>query len=149
MSRPAGLCLPHPGVDGRGLGGRGWAHLRLRVPGLGGIAPVPVGRVLVVRVSVAVHVGIASTGALAKPSLVVGGHPRPGLSSSSSSSSSRWSHHVGHEVAGRQQGGDGGLTALLCLITSSHLARGELSDILSHLSVEWWRREEEKYCSLK
>ena len=74
-------------------------------------------------------------GALTKPLLVVRGHPRPGLTSSTG-------HHVGHEVTGWQQGGNN-LTGLLCLLTTQ-LARanreargdsGELADILSHLSA--------------
>ena len=74
-------------------------------------------------------------GALTKPLLVVRGHPRPGLTSSTG-------HHVGHEVTGWQQGGNN-LTGLLCLLTTQ-LARanreargdsGELADIISHLSA--------------
>ena len=53
-------------------------------------------------------------GALTKPLLVVRGHPRPGLTSSTG-------HHVGHEVTGWQQGGNN-LTGLLCLLTTQ-LAR--------------------------
>ena len=76
-------------------------------------------------------------GALTKPLLVVRGYPSPGLTTSSSSSSSgsgssSGCHHVGHEVAGREEGGNH-LTALLGLL-ARQLARGELADILRHLS---------------
>ena len=140
MSRPAGLGFSHPGVNGWRLRGRGRAGLWLGLSCLWLIAAVPVGRVLIVRISVAVHVRIGLARALAKPRLVVRGHSGPGLTGStvSRSSSSSGGHHVGHEVGGRQEGRNN-TTGLLPLLTTlldllDLLARGELTEVLSHLS---------------
>ena len=139
---PAGLCFSHPGVNSGGLGWGGRGHLGLRLHWLGGIASVPVGRVLVGRISVAVHVGVAVGWAVAgarartKPGLVVRGNPGPGLTTPSTSGSGSGCHHVGHEVAGREEGGHA-LTALLRLL-ARHLgaggAGGKMPVIVCHLS---------------
>ena len=89
LAGPAGLGLPHPGVDGGGLGRGG--GLRLCLLGLDLVSSVPVGTVLVVRVSVAVHVGVGVGGVLAEPLAVLRGGPAPGPARLGRG------HHGGHQ----------------------------------------------------